>query len=874
MTKNTLLTYLCGLAFTLLFSLQAEASVNIYSFTQTTGVYTEITGGTQLTSTGTEDDFSYNAIPLPFTLYTACGPRNALSVQCNGFVRLENTASISYTPLSGSDNILSVFGGDLQAGAAVLIQTVRGSNAAYCPLGANGFSAGDSIVPTGIFASTTYVVSVSGDTLIMSDTALSSSSSGVLRMRNSTIRYEVLGTAPYREFVVQWKNFTIYGARYNALINCQIRISEGGGVPANQRIQYVYGNCVNNSTVVRNCQVGINGYGATDYISRMLQWNPSLPSSSVNAYVPFNSSLAPNTGTIYNWNPIGLTHYITGVCFMDNNGNCAIDTGEARISGQLVRVGANYGYSNASGEYFVGCDSGVNALMPVQINPAFGFSCAYPLSLSVDSFLADVNIGNQGLGCSYLTLESGTGLMRRCRANTHTYSYKNEGSATAYGVNVQVTLDTQIIVTSSIPAWSRVDSNTYTFTFDSLVVGQHGTIVIHDSIACSALLGQTLCSHATISPISPCVHPDTTWDGSDVQAGGVCDPSTDTIYLMIRNKSAHDMGGSNAYRIYEDDLLLLSGTFHLTAGQTLVIPHFANGKTIRLEADQSTGHIGDSRPRVFKELCGHAPYSLHHIIPVPQDDADDWTAVTCKEVVSSYDPNAKTSSPSGVGPQHYITAKDQLHYHIDFQNTGTDTAFVVIIRDTLDVAHLNVQSFHMGASSHECIASVSGAGILSFTFDPINLPDSLHSEAASHGWVEFTIDQAPGNAIGTVINNQAAIYFDHNSAVLTNTSFVTITDQPFRTTAIKEVKLNGEKVDVSVYPNPFAAYVNFELKTTADLSNIQLLITDISGKVIQESAFNGAKSISIPRQNLASGIYMYEIKRGDTVIGTGKIIAD
>jgi uncharacterized repeat protein (TIGR01451 family) len=559
---------------------------------------------------------------------------------------------------------------------------------------------------------------------------------------------------------------------------------------------------------------------------------------------------------------------------MDDNGNCTIDTGEARIAGQLIRVGSNYGYSNASGEYFVGCDSGANTLSPVAINAAFGFSCAYPLSLTVDSFLADVNIGNHGLGCSYLTLESGAGLMRLCRANTHTYNYANEGSATAYGVNIQVTLDTPITVLSSTPAWSRVDSNTYTFTFDSLAVGQHGTIVIHDSLPCSAVLGQTLCSHASISPISPCVHPDTSWDGSDVQAGGVCDPSTDTLYLMIRNKSGHDMGGSNAYRIYEDDLLLLSGTFHLTAGQTMVIPHYANGKTIRLEADQSVGHIGDSRPRIFKELCGHAPYSLHHILPVPQDDADDWVAVTCKEVVASFDPNAKTSSPSGVGTQHYITAKDQLHYHIDFQNTGTDTAFAVVVRDTLDIAHLNVQSFHMGAASHACRPNVNGAGILSFTFDPIILPDSNHSEAGSHGWVEFTIDQVPGNPVGTVINNQASIYFDRNAAVLTNNSFVTITDQPFRTTSIKEVKLNGEKVDVSVYPNPFAAYVNFELKTTADLSNVQLRITDVTGKVIHESSFNGSKSISIARQNLSSGIYMYEIKRGATVIGTGKIIAD
>ena len=50
------------------------------------------------------------------------------------------------------------------------------------------------------------------------------------------------------------------------------------------------------------------------------------------------------------------------------------------------------------------------------------------------------------------------------------------------------------------------------------------------------------------------------------------------------------------------------------------------------------------------------------------------------------------------------------------------------------------------------------------------LTDSAADEPHSHGFVSFMVKVKTGTPIGTVIHNTAAIYFDYNSAVVTNTA--------------------------------------------------------------------------------------------------------
>ncbi|MEM9824801.1 MAG: T9SS type A sorting domain-containing protein, partial [Bacteroidota bacterium] len=112
------------------------------------------------------------------------------------------------------------------------------------------------------------------------------------------------------------------------------------------------------------------------------------------------------------------------------------------------------------------------------------------------------------------------------------------------------------------------------------------------------------------------------------------------------------------------------------------------------------------------------------------------------------------------------------------QNTGTDTAFNVVIRDAIS-EYLNPNSIRPGASSHPYTWGIAEDDVLFFNFENIMLPDSNINEPASHGFVKFKIKQELDNLPGTLIENSAGIYFDFNAPVITNTSVHQIEERFF-----------------------------------------------------------------------------------------------
>jgi uncharacterized repeat protein (TIGR01451 family) len=133
-------------------------------------------------------------------------------------------------------------------------------------------------------------------------------------------------------------------------------------------------------------------------------------------------------------------------------------------------------------------------------------------------------------------------------------------------------------------------------------------------------------------------------------------------------------------------------------------------------------------------------------------------------VTGSFDPNDKTVLPEGKIP--FFT--NELDYLIRFQNTGNDTAFKVVVVDTLP-PQLDVVSLKTISASHPYVVSLK-KNIITFTFDNILLPDSNVNERASHGFIRFKLKPQNGLKVGDNINNKAAIYFDYNKPIITNTA--------------------------------------------------------------------------------------------------------
>ncbi len=71
------------------------------------------------------------------------------------------------------------------------------------------------------------------------------------------------------------------------------------------------------------------------------------------------------------------------------------------------------------------------------------------------------------------------------------------------------------------------------------------------------------------------------------------------------------------------------------------------------------------------------------------------------QIRCAYDPNDKLSFPNRRSeyPRNYTLFKEEMEFLVRFQNTGNDTAFTVVIRDTLD-KNLDWSTFRPLVGSH------------------------------------------------------------------------------------------------------------------------------------------------------------------------------
>ena len=204
---------------------------------------------------------------------------------------------------------------------------------------------------------------------------------------------------------------------------------------------------------------------------------------------------------------------------------------------------------------------------------------------------------------------------------------------------------------------------------------------------------------------------------------------------------------------------------------------------------------------------------------------------------------------------------------IRFQNTGTDTAFVVVLKDTLS-AFLDPATIQPGASSHVYKFDLTDNGIAKFAFYNINLPHEKADKEGSNGFVKFRIKQRANNPNGTVIKNRAGIYFDFNDPIITNTTTHTIGENWMQIIPTQEP--NVSNVAVKVFPNPFNETTRIEVQTE-DYKNLIFNLLDINGKIIRSEKFD-ENSLDFSRNDLLGGFYLYQIQSEGKVLQSGKLI--
>lgn len=466
--------------------------------------------------------------------------------------------------------------------------------------------------------------------------------------------------------------------------------------------------------------------------------------------------------------------------------------------------------------------------------------------------------------CPFLTVDIAAPLLRRCFESTYHVQYCNYGLENAEAAYIDIQLDAHLSFVSSPIGAEFLGDNTYRFQVGAIESGACDNFTIQVEVSCESELGQTHCTEAHIYPDDLCED----WAGAELRTTARCEG--EEVLLRIENVGESDMQDVLYSIVTEDIIMLRTDSVYLAAGESLEIRLPARGSTYRIEVPQVAGFPFASRPSASVEGCGtseNGTSSIGIINLFAQGDYEPYLSIDCQQNIGAYDPNDKRGLPFGFYEEHFIEQNTDLEYQIRFQNTGTDTAFNVVVLDTLS-AHLNWNSLQAGSSSHPYTFDRLSENVARFQFQDILLPDSTINEAASHGFINFRIEQRADVALGSTIENRAAIYFDFNEAVLTNTTLHTVGMDFLEVLSTTENHLYPA-ARLSVSPNPFKESVQIEIENVV-VSSMDFELYDVLGKQVFQEQFEGNRFVFY-RNKLPVGVYFFRLSHQGAYIGAGKL---
>ncbi|MBN8677130.1 MAG: T9SS type A sorting domain-containing protein [Chitinophagales bacterium] len=567
---------------------------------------------------------------------------------------------------------------------------------------------------------------------------------------------------------------------------------------------------------------------------------------------------------------------IQGKLYYDTDESCTFTNNEAGLAGWIVRAeGAAdtlYSVTDANGQYRIDVPLGIYAVKILVPNGLWGICTnAVPVDISSQGqIVAGGDFGAQAMFfCPALEVNLGVDKLRRCFDNNfYQVQYCNKGTQKATDAFVTVALDPFLTPVGSSMPYTDLGSNVFRFEVGDVAVGDCGNISLEVFVNCNAVLGQTHCTEASAYPDTLCMPPGAGWSGASLGVSSICQP--DSLRFMITNQGGVNMTTGLNYIVVEDGVMFRSSLSDpLAAGEAMEIVVPANGSTWRLEVAQEPNHpSGAERVGLSVEGCtSNSSFSTGFVNQFPQSDEAPALDRNCTPNKGSFDPNDKHSDPVGFGVERFVRPGTEIEYKIRFQNTGTDTAFNVRILDTLS-SWLDPASIRFGASSHPYQYNLTGEGVVHFNFNDIALPDSNTNEAASHGFVVFTIRHIAEAPLETLIENKASIYFDFNEPIVTNTTWLRL-DTKFLTVSAWQPNMPLAAIKAS--PNPFRDETLLEISGLERESNLRLQVFDLNGMLLAEQE-SSSSSFQLQATNWPTGLYTFRVLQSGKLVGAGKLV--
>jgi hypothetical protein len=244
-------------------------------------------------------------------------------------------------------------------------------------------------------------------------------------------------------------------------------------------------------------------------------------------------------------------------------------------------------------------------------------------------------------------------------------------------------------------------------------------------------------------------------------------------------------------------------------------------------------------------------------------NAENNSGSNSQIVVNSFDPNDKMESRGKTIPFNQFAPDDYFFYTIRFQNDGTGNAIDVRIEDLLNINKIDETSVLMVSASHNyTMKRINNQ--LTWDFKNIYLAPSSVNANGSKGYVQFKVKLKPGFQAGTIIPNNASIYFDTNPAIVTAT-FNSKFTLPL---GVSEFNANS----LVLYPNPATSTVQigFLINTNEQLKKV--VFYDLLGKTVKTLNTIATESLTVDVSDLSKGVYLVEIALENNLKLTKKLV--
>lgn len=637
----------------------------------------------------------------------------------------------------------------------------------------------------------------------------------------------------------------------------------GAMAPASNTVSIAGCNQLNGFAQIPNC-----------FFPQDLSYNNSysIPVYGLNGIATFNFLnvfvVAPVTYNVIN--PVGYEYYCIGSSSFQSGSNGANylsgnmlfesltltiqggSTNTQMLVGSTMSSGSGCAFSSAGFPNFTNPELQIPGIYTVTVS---GGSYANTIVLIVDS--CSSQSGNVFVDCN-----------SNCNQNVSEYG---SSDITLFSTNNTYSISALPDYNGNFSFYSPYSSSQYTLNISaqtdfSLACSTPSAVTYYSNSSTNYNIAPTELNQTAANNINYTSYLEHPYGGSSVPGGSF---KFNSYYYVAHPDYCSLVNNSGTYYIKLDPSVQFVSVDPNTPNYTAIYPSSTGDSIVWSIADlrQSAMNLGGHQfvlnlfMKVTANIGTNYCFKTGVISQVTETTFADNVANACWLIGGPFDPNYIEVTPKGTGVQGYIpTSTTELLYTIHFQNVGTAPAVNVKIKNLLD-GNIDNSSLKVIGSSFPVQTNIDANGMVTFMFNNILLADSTHDEPNSHGFVSYKINLKPSLAAGTQINNTAAIYFDYNAAVLTNTVLNTLQTA----TGVKELNSGS----FAVYPNPSNGLVTV---SSNDVIN-KVVVINVLGEVVKTMIVD-SKQITVDMTDLKPNVYFLQITDAKNQTSVKKIVKE